>query len=86
MPIIATFFGIVIRMFYQEHEPPHFDVEHQGQQAKCDFGGEIIAGYIRSATARDLTRRWAVSHRRELEANWEKMKAGWALDRIEPLE
>jgi hypothetical protein len=21
MPIIATFFGIVIRMFYQEHDP-----------------------------------------------------------------
>jgi hypothetical protein len=69
MPIISTFFGIVNRMFYQEHEPLHFHAEHQGQHAKCDFGGEIIAGYIRSATARDLIRRWAVSHRRELEAN-----------------
>ena len=47
MPIISTFFGIVIRMFYQEHEPPHFHVEHQGQQAKCDFGGKITEGYIR---------------------------------------
>jgi len=28
MPIISTFFGIVIRMFYQEHEPAHFDAEH----------------------------------------------------------
>jgi hypothetical protein len=35
-------------MFYQEHEPPHFHVEHQGQQAKCGFGGEIMAGYFRS--------------------------------------
>ena len=86
MPIISTFFGIVIRMFYKEHEPPHFHAEHQGQQAKCSFGGEIIAGYIRSRTARALIRRWAVSHPRELEANWEKMKAGRALDRIEPLE
>jgi mRNA-degrading endonuclease toxin of MazEF toxin-antitoxin module len=86
MPIISTFFGIVVRMFYQEHEPPHFHVEHQGQHAKCNYDGDIIAGQIRSATARDLTRRWAASHRRELEANWEKMKAGRALDRIEPLE
>jgi hypothetical protein len=86
MPIISTFFGIVIRMFYQEHEPLHFHAEHQGQQAKCNFDGEIIAGYLRSATARALIRRWAGSHRRELEANWEKMKAGRALDRIEPLE
>ena len=86
MPIISTFFGIVIRMFYQEHEPPHFHAEHQNQQAKCNFEGEIIAGYIRSRTARALIRRWALSHRRELEANWEKMKAGQALDQIEPLE
>jgi len=86
MPVISTFFGIVIRMFYKEHEPPLFHADHQGQQAKCNFGGDIIAGYIRSATARALIRRWAVSRRRELEANWEKMKAGQALDRIEPLE
>jgi len=73
-------------MFYQDHEPPNFHAEHQGQQAKCDFGGKIIAGHIRSRTARALIRQWAVSHRSELEANWERMKDGRALDRIEPLE
>ena len=86
MPIISTFFGIIIRMFYKEHEPPHFHAEHQGQQAKCDFDGEIVAGHIRSATARDLIRQWALSHRAELELNWQKMRAGESLDRIEPLE
>ena len=64
MPIISTFFGIVIRMFYKEHEPPHFHAEHQGQQAKFNFDCEIIAGYIRSGTARALIRRWTVAHRR----------------------
>jgi len=58
MPIISTFFGIVIRMSYQEHEPPHFHAEHQGQMAKCNMDDEIIAGYIRSATARALIQRW----------------------------
>jgi hypothetical protein len=86
MPIISTFFGIVIRMYYQEHEPPHFYAEHQGQQAKFDFDGEIVAGYIRSANARNLIRQWALSRRPELESNWQKMKAGESLDRIEPLE
>jgi len=86
MPIISTFFGIVIRMFYKEHEPPRFHAEHQGQHAKFDFTGGVITGYLRSRTARALIRKWAVSHRRELEANWEKMKAGQVLDRIEPLE
>lgn len=24
MPVIAVFFGIIIRMYYREHEPRHF--------------------------------------------------------------
>ena len=41
MPIISVFFGIIIRMYYKEHEPPHFHAEHQGQQGKFDFSGEM---------------------------------------------
>ena len=36
VPEISRFFGIVIRMFYREHEPAHFHAEHQGQQGKFD--------------------------------------------------
>ena len=85
MPIISAFFGIIIRMFYREHEPPHFHAEYQGQQGKFNFEGEIIGGQIQSRTARHLIRQWAALHRRELEANWGKMKAGRPLERIEPL-
>jgi hypothetical protein len=59
VPIISTFFGIVIRMFYQEHEPGHFHAEYQGQQATFLFTGDILAGEIRSGTARRLIRDWA---------------------------
>jgi hypothetical protein len=31
MPIISAFYGIMIRMFYKEHEPAHFHAEHGGQ-------------------------------------------------------
>ena len=86
MPIISTFFGILIRMYYQDHEPAHFHAEYQGQQAKFDFDGEILAGEIRSGTARRLIRDWAMQHRAELEANWGRMKAGKPLERIPPLE
>lgn len=86
MPIISTFFGIVIRMFYQDHEPAHFHAEHQGQQARFDLNGRVTAGGIRSKTARRLIAEWALAHRAELEANWARMKAGQALERIAPLE
>ena len=68
MPIISTFFGIVIRMYYQDHEPGHFHAEYQGQHAKFSFDGELLAGDI-SGTARRLIREWTLQHRAELEAN-----------------
>ena len=78
--------GIVIRMFYKEHEPAHFHAEHQGQQAKFDLDGKPVAGQIRSRTALRLIREWTVLDRAALEANWAKMKSGKPLDRIPPLE
>ena len=72
-------------MFYKEHEPVHFHAEHQGQQGKFDLEGKMIAGHIRSGTARRLIKEWASAHRRELESNWKNMKVGDPLERIEPL-
>ena len=51
MPIISVFFGIIIWMYYKEHEPPHFHAEHQGQQGKFDFSGEMTIGNMQSLTA-----------------------------------
>jgi len=86
VPIISTFFGIVIRMFYREHEPAHFHAEYQGQQGTFDLAGVPLSGGIRSRTARRLIQQWATLHRSELESNWRRMKGGEALERIEPLE
>jgi hypothetical protein len=51
MPIISTFFGIVIRMYYQDHEPAHFHAEYQGRQAKFTFDGELLAGDLSAPRA-----------------------------------
>ena len=86
MPIVSTFFGIVIRMFYEDHLPPHFHAEYQGQQGKFGLDGIMTAGNIHSKTALRLIREWAEIHRQELEANWERAMAKAPLDRIAPLE
>jgi len=86
VPTIATFFGIVIRMYYEDHPPPHFHAEYQGQQGKFGFDGRMTVGNIRSRTALRLVREWAELHRSELEANWENAVAKVPLDRIAPLE
>jgi hypothetical protein len=86
MPIISVFFGIVVRMYYREHEPAHFHAEYQSQQGKFDFSGEMTVGNIQSRTALRLIKEWAVHQRSELEGNWERMKAGRPLNGIAPLE
>lgn len=42
MPTISVFFGIIIRMFYRDHNPPHFHAEYQGQNATFDFDGKLL--------------------------------------------
>ena len=86
MPIVSTFYGIVIRMFYREHGRPHFHAEYQGQQATFTFDGKLLAGALRSRTALRLIGEWAREHAPELEANWARLSSGEPLERIEPLE
>ena len=86
MPVISTFFGIVVRMYYQEHGVPRFHAEYQGQQSTFRMDGEILAGTLLSRTALRLIREWSLVHGDELHANWEKARAGEPLDRIPPLD
>ncbi|MGH7798185.1 MAG: DUF4160 domain-containing protein [Candidatus Binatia bacterium] len=54
MPTTSVFFGIIIRMFYRDHNPPHFHAEYQGQNATFDFDGKLLEGEIDSRTAKSL--------------------------------
>jgi hypothetical protein len=37
LPIISTFFGIIVRMFFDDHAPPHFHAEHAGRRQRSIF-------------------------------------------------
>ncbi|HQO35136.1 MAG TPA: DUF4160 domain-containing protein, partial [bacterium] len=56
MPEIARFFGIVVRMYYDEHNPPHLHAEYQGRKILLDFRGNVIRGDLGSRTALRLVR------------------------------
>jgi hypothetical protein len=48
MPIISKFFGIVIRLFYDEHNPPHLHVEYQRKKRFLIFREILLEGiYLR---------------------------------------
>lgn len=48
MPRVSIFFGIVVYMYYDDHNPQHFHVAYEGLEAMCDFDGKVLKGYIPS--------------------------------------
>jgi hypothetical protein len=84
-PRISAFYGIVITMYYRDHEPPHFHAaygEHQAQIVIATL--EPLVGEF-PARALKLVRECAQLHRAELQMNWEKARARQPLDTIAPL-
>jgi len=86
MPEISRFFGIIVRMYYDDHNPPHLHAEYEGQKALFDFRGNILRGNIESRTAVRLLREWIDIHAEDLQVNWMLARDGREVSRIEPLE
>lgn len=86
MPEISRFFGIIIRMFYDDHDPPHFHVEFQGNKAVFDFQGNILKGSLNSKTGTKLVREWVDLHQMELEEDWQLAREGRGIKKIDPLD
>ena len=86
MPEISRFFGIIIKMFYDEHNPPHFHAEFQGKKAVFDFLGNILVGVLGSKTEVKLVREWVDLRVTELENDWELAMAGKEIKKINPLD
>ena len=86
MPEICRFFGIIIRMYYDDHDPPHLHVEYQGNKAVVDFEGNVFRGGIGSRTALGLVRQWIDLHLDELQADWALARSGRGMNKIAPLD
>ena len=74
MPTIAFFYGIAIRMYFNDHPPPHFLAAYGGDRANIAIDtGEIIDGHL-PANATRLVKQWALAHQAELRDNWERAR------------
>jgi hypothetical protein len=74
MPVIARFYGIVIRMYFREHGVPHFHAlygEHVAVFAIETL--EMIEGDLPQRAQR-LVREWAAQHQSELQKMWKSQK------------
>jgi hypothetical protein len=86
MPEISRFFGIVIRMYYNDHNPPHFHAIYGKSESLCgiDPVSEITGDLPGRAAAMVLE--WARIHQDELRANWMLLRTAQAPNDIEPLK
>lgn len=86
MPTISFFYGIYISMYVNEHLPPHFHVEYQGQNAQINIRtGEVIKGKIPKQALR-MVNEWREIHIAELLKNWENAQKLIMPKPIAPLE
>ena len=84
MPEISRFYGIIIKMFYNVHNPPHIHVEYQDFKAIITINEGIIEGKM-PKTALKLIFEWMELHKDELLKNWEKIESKKPIDIIAPL-
>ncbi len=86
MPEVSRFFGIVVKMFYNDHEPPHFHALYSGQMALISIRDLKVLGGSLPPRALGLVIEWAVLHQEALMENWERARRKEPLVRIPPLE
>jgi hypothetical protein len=86
MPELSRFYGIIIRMFYDDHPPPHFHAVYEGEQAQISIETlEVIEGNIKRR-ALALVMEWAALHRDELRRAWNLASHNQQPEKIKPLE
>lgn len=84
MPTLARFYGITMRMYYQqsEHNPPHVHAQYGDMSAEIEIKtGEILDGNLPKKILA-LVSEWVHLHQEELIAVWDTQE----FKKIAPLE
>ena len=85
MPEISRFYGIIIKMYFDDHNPPHFHAIYGELEAIINIQTlGVISGSL-TPRALGLVMEWASLHQKELLNDWEQAKNLQPLDKIDPL-
>lgn len=84
MPEISRFYGIVIQMYFNEHNPPHFHATYQDYKVLVTIDAGIVEGKM-PKRALNLIFEWLDIHKDELIQNWDTIQRTGDYVKIEPL-
>jgi Domain of unknown function (DUF4160) len=85
MPEICRFLGLVIKMYYKDHAPPHFHVTYGEYMMTIDIETGVMRGQFPKRALR-LIMEWYELHKDELMQDWALARKEVPLKRIPPLE
>jgi hypothetical protein len=85
MPEISRFLGIVVSMFFDEHNPPHFHAKYGDFKISVEIESGKVKGEFPKRALRAVLD-WYDLHKEELMQDWELASQRKALNRIQPLE
>ena len=86
MPEISRFYGIIIKMFFADHNPPHFHALYNEFSAIIEIDTlSVIEGKL-PPRALGLTMEWASIHQEELKVFWGTASRLEPIGKIKPLE
>jgi len=86
MPTICMFYGILIRMYWNDHAPPHFHVEYGEYRAQYLIETLALSRGQLPRRAHALVLEWAAMHRNELMEDWELCELKQQPKMISPLD
>lgn len=86
MPVICRFYGIVIRMFYDDHAPPHFHAAYGEHELIVGIDPIAVLQGMAPPRVRSLVLEWTALHQKELADNWDRCRRGEPPRLLEPLD
>ena len=85
MPEISRFFGIVIRMFFDDHPPPHLHAQYGERSALVALQPIAVIESHLPARALSMVLEWTAVHQLELLDNWERVHTARLPVKVAPL-
>lgn len=86
MPEISRFFGIIIAMYYNDHDPPHFHARYGSRKAVIRIDPPAVMAGDLPPRALAMVIEWAMLHREALSENFAAARLGQPMQKIEPLQ
>ena len=86
MPEICRFYGILIKMYFADHAPPHFHAYYGEYAAVIDIRTFAVLKGNLPPRALGMATEWAAQHQQELLILWERASHNQTLYKLPPLQ